>query len=270
MMIMGGDARFVSLCALLEREGHRVFPLAMEKALPVQGPPDYCGTEAVILPLPAEKGGALNSPLSDGTYSVRELLEPLRPGTRVLGGMAGETLREYCRERGLILRDYFCREDFQIKNALLTAEGALGLLLGLDGRALMGRRALIVGFGRIGRLLAPRLAAMGMGVGVMARSAEQRALAEAMGCAALRMGETEKGWDFVLNTVPASVFGKEELSALKGAAIIELASAPGGFDEKAAAGLGINIVKAPGLPAKWAEDSAAEAIRDTILNMLEE
>lgn len=269
-MIIGGDRRFVSLWAMLEKDGHRVFPMAMEKALPLQGPPDYMGTEAVILPLPAEKEGALNSPLSEGKHSLCRLLEPFAPGTKVFGGMVGETLREYCRERGLVLYDYFAREDFQIKNALLTAEGAAALLLGLDERSLMGRRALIVGFGRIGKLLAPRLQALGLRVSVMARSAAQRAWAEAMGCEGLKMGELEGSFDFVLNTVPAVVFGEGELRRLGDAALLELASAPGGFDEKAALALGKNIVKAPGLPAKWAEASAAEAIRDTMYNILEE
>jgi len=267
---MGGDARFVSLRALLEKDGHQVFPVAMEKALPLQGPPDYIGTEAVILPLPAEKGGALHSPLGHGKYMLAELLEPLRPGTKVFGGMIGEPLRELCRERGLVLYDYFQREDFQIKNALLTAEGAATLLLGLDGRGLMGRRALIVGFGRIGKLLAPRLQAFGMHVSVMARSASQRAWAEAMGCTALKMGENHGETDFLLNTVPALVFGEAELRRLGDSVLIELASAPGGFDEKAASALGKTIVKAPGLPARWAEISAAEAIRDTIYNIVSE
>ncbi len=267
VLIMGGDARFLRLGELLERDGHRVFHIAMEKALPVQGPPDYEGSEAVILPLPAEKAGLLNSPLSEGRHNVKTLLAPLRPGTKVFAGMVGEELGEYCRERGLVLHDYFKREDFQVKNALLTAEGALGLLLGLDGRGLMGRRALIVGFGRIGRLLAPRLQALGLAVSVMARSASQRAWAEAMGCTPMKIGEKAAGFDFVLNTVPAALFGEKELGEMGGAALIELASAPGGFDEEAAEKLAKNIVKAPGLPSGWAEISAAEALRDTIYNI---
>lgn len=270
MLIMGGDARFLRLRELLEKDGHEAFPVAMEKVLPLQGAPWHDGVEAVVLPLPAEKAGRLNCPLSEGEYDLKTLLAPLRPGTKVFGGMVGVETEKYCLKRGLELHDYFRREDFQVKNALLTAEGALGLLLGLDGRRLMGRRALIVGFGRIGKLLAPRLLALGLDVSVMARSAAQRAWAEAMGCAALKMGEGLKGFHFVLNTVPAPLFGEKELCELGDAAIIELATAPGAFDEKGAEKLGKNIVKAPGLPAKWAEVSAAEAIRDTIYNIMEE
>ena len=269
-VILGGDERFVCLAKALEKDGHGVFPMAMEKVLPMAGPPDYEGTQAVILPLPAEKNGLLNSPLSEGEHSLLPLLENFREGTKVFGGMAGSALREFCRLRGLELYDYYAREDFQINNALLTAEGALGLMLGLDGLALSGRRAVLVGFGRISRLLAPRLAAMGMRILVMARKAEQRALAEAMGFAASDIGPFEGGADFVINTVPAPVIGAEILAAAGRAHLIELASAPGGFILEDAENLGASIVKASALPDKWARISAAEAIKDTIYNMLEE
>ena len=267
---MGGDARFVRLCSLLREDGHGVFPLALEAELPELGPPDWHNADCVLLPLPAEREGFLNAPLSGARLRVEELLEPLRPGTRVLAGMAGEGLREYCRRRGLALGDYFLREELQVKNAAITAEGAVALLSGLDGGGLLGRRVLICGFGRIGRLLAPRLAAMGAGVSVAARSASDRAWASAMGFAAMEPGCAPWAgvWDFVVNTVPAVIFGGEELAALGKARLLELASPPGGFDA-AALPPGVEVIRAPGLPARCAPLAAAEAIRDTIYNMLE-
>ena len=270
MVILGGDERFVCLAKALEKDGHNVFPMAMEGVLPVAGPPDYMGTQAVILPLPAEKGGFLNSPLSEGGHRLLPLMEGFEAGTQVFAGMAGEELREFCRRRGLVLRDYYKREDFQIKNALLTAEGALGLMLGLDGFCLSGRRAVLVGFGRIGRLLSPRLGAMGMSVRVLARKSEHRALAEAMGFEAGNIEAFAGGADFLINTVPAPIIGEEILQAAAGAHLIELASAPGGFILEDAENFGGKIVKASALPDKWSRISAAGAIKDTIYNMLGE
>ena len=269
-IVMGGDGRFARLCSLLEREGHGVFPLFLEKALPVQGPPDFEGADCVLLPLPAEREGRLNAPLSGEKPPLPELLFPLRPGTVVLAGMAGRELREFCRRSGLKLRDYFEREELQVKNALLTAEGAQKLLMERSGRGLRGQRVLISGFGRIGRLLAPRLLSMGAGVSVAARSAADRAWAEAMGCTPLSLGNAAGEYDFVVNTVPAQIFGREEMENFGGAELIELASAPYGFDMAAAKELEREIVLAPGLPAVYAPAAAAEAIRDTILNILEE
>ena len=75
---------------------------------------------------------------------------------------------------------------------------------------------------------------------------------------------------FVLNTVPAPIFGRDEIAAFGGAKLIELASAPYGFDFAAAETLGREITLASGLPSRFAPKAAAEAIRDTIFNMLEE
>ncbi len=265
-LIIGGDNRFPCLWRMLAEEGHGFFPLAMEKALSVEGPVDYAGADCVILPLPAERLGRLNAPLCGEVHSAEEFLEHLRPGTVVWAGMAGETLREFCRERGLILKDYFASEALQRKNALLTAEGTIALMLTMDGKCLCGRSVMISGFGRIARLLAPRLRSLGMRVCVAARSAQDRALAEAMGLESVGLeGCTEGKWDFVINTVPSVIFGREALSAFALAKLIELASPPYGFDMAAAEELGIKVEIASALPSRFGAESAAEAIKDAIL-----
>ena len=162
-----------------------------------------------------------------------------------------------------------CCEGFNRYELALIA-GALALMLGMDGKALSGRRALIAGFGRIGRMLAPRLKALAMDVWVMARSSEQRVWAEAMGCGALKFSDKAPKTDFVLNTVPERVLGEKELGPMGRPLLIELASAPGGFREEAVEKLKLKLVKAPGLPSKCCPTAAAEAIRDTIYNILEE
>lgn len=265
-LIIGGDMRFPRLWRMLSEDGHGFFPLAMEKAVSLEGPLDYSGVDRVILPLPAERDGKLNAPLSSGVHTAEEFLRPLRPGTVVWAGMAGEALSDLCGKKGLILKDYFKSEALQQKNAMLTAEGAIALMLTMDEKCLCGRRALISGFGRIARLLSPRLRALGMDVWVAARSASDRAAAEAMGlrgCAIAGCGE--KKWDFVLNTVPHVIFGREALAAFRGANLIELASPPYGFDMAQARELGIKVEIASALPSRFSPESAAEAIKDAIL-----
>ncbi|MBE7016940.1 MAG: dipicolinate synthase [Ruminococcaceae bacterium] len=265
-LIIGGDERFPHLWRMLSEKGHGFFPLAMEKALSMEGPVDYAGIDCAILPLPAQRSGNLNAPLCGEVHKAEEFLEKLRPGTVVWAGMAGETLSAFCRQRGLILKDYFASEALQRKNALLTAEGALALMLTMDGKCLCGRQVLISGFGRIARLLAPRLRALGMRVCVAARSEEDRVLAEAMGLESVKISQCAKSeWDFVVNTVPSVIFKKEELSRFGDAALIELASPPYGFDMTAAEELGIKVTIASALPSRFGAESAAGAIKDAIL-----
>lgn len=270
--VMGGDARFVHLCRLLRADGHRVTPFALDAAMPNcadSAEEAAANAHCVILPLPCVRAGRLNAPLSALSHSVEEILSPVSPGTPVCAGMPGD-IAGYCARRGLPLRDYYVGEDTAVKNALLTAEGAVGLLLRESERSLAGSRVLICGFGRIGKMLAPRLLALGADVTVTARDRAQLAWAQSMGCRTLPLGDVGGKFDFVLNTVPATIFRRRELENWRGAWLIELASAPYGFDIDAAAELGLRLTLASGLPAATAPESAAGVIRDAIYQILEE
>lgn len=270
--LLGGDDRSVRLARLLRRDGHRVRPFALEKAFPdctATAAEAVAGADCIVLPLPSEKDGLVNTPFSDSTYRPAELLVTARPGTLICAGKAGEATRTACREGDLRLADYFLREDFALQNAELTAEGALKLLL--EGpRALRGSRVLICGFGRIGRLLAVKLTALGAQVTAAARDPAERALARLSGCTAVGLRQTAGDYDFVVNTIPATVLGERELAGFGGAMLMELASPPYGFDMTAAEALGRRIIVASGLPGKTAPEAAAEAVRDSIYAILEE
>lgn len=270
--LMGGDDRFVRLCALLRADGHTVRPYALERALPDCVPDAaaaLAGADCVILPLPCEKDGVLNAPYADGSHDFAALLAAAPAGTTVCAGKAGEALRSVCRRQKLALNDYFLREDFSLQNAELTAEGALGLLLQGEN-ALGGSRVLIVGFGRIGRLLALKLRALGVCVTAAARKSEDRTLAQALGCRAIRPDQAAAGhWDTVVNTVPAQLFDAGALADFGGARLVELASPPYGFDFTAAQAMGKPIELASGLPGKTAPAAAAAAVRDTVYAIME-
>ena len=74
----------------------------------------------------------------------------------------------------------------------------------------------------------------------------------------------------VFNTVPAHILGKEQLALLpKGALLIELASAPGGFDPELALGHHLKVCYAPGLPGKYCPETAAGIIGNYILKEMD-
>lgn len=234
--VVGGDPRQAALAGLLADDGHTVHTYALEQGEKVVCQPDMAQAyraDCIILPLPAAgEGGTLNAPLSSGTYSLEDILGALRPGQLVCAGMAGPRLKKLAEERGLILQDYFAREELAILNAIPTAEGAIQIAMEELPITIHDSRVLIIGFGRIGRLLAPRLKALGAKVTVAARRYEQQAQAQAMGLGTERVSQLTDwlcGYDLVVNTAPGPVLGLEELSALKeGALVIDLASKPGG------------------------------------------
>ena len=206
--VIGGDRRAVLLCSMLARDGHRVQSFALEKAeLPGEIPKAGClqgcvyGADCVILPVPAEKGGFLNAPYASGPCRMDELISALWQGQIVCGGKLSEKSRLGMIAAGLHPEHILQRQAFTVGNAALTAEGAVGLLMGNSERSILGSHVLVCGWGRIGRILALRLRSMGAKVAVAARGPGDRALARAMGCRALDYSQLEgelDGFDYVL------------------------------------------------------------------------
>lgn len=161
---------------------------------------------------------------------------------------------------------YARREEYQIAIARLTAEGAIALLRPETG--LSGAHILLLGYGRIARLLARELQKAGALVTAAARSGEQRAWAEAEGIEALPLdalsGALDR-FDAIIGTIPAPVLTEPLLALVrKDALLLELASAPGGIDAAAAHERGLRYIRAPGLPAKYAPERAAVILRDAV------
>lgn len=161
---------------------------------------------------------------------------------------------------------YARREEYQIAIARLTAEGAIALLRPETG--LSGAHILLLGYGRIARLLARELQKAGALVTAAARSGEQRAWAEAEGIEALPLdalsGALDR-FDVIIGTIPAPVLTEPLLALVrKDALLLELASAPGGIDSAAAHERGLRYIRAPGLPAKYAPERAAVILRDAV------
>lgn len=279
--IIGGDLRQEKLAQLLAEDGHSVHTYALERAnLPqtverMDSLREARRANCVVLPLPVMgEGDALNTPMSGAYHLFRDMLPFFTPGQLICGGMVNSAVQERAAEYGLTIVDYFRREELAVANAALTAEGAVQIALEEMGRALHRARVLVLGFGRVGKLTAHRMAALGANVTVAARRYDALAWAEAYGYEAQRLCDLPGylcGYDLVVNTVPQLVLTRDLLEDLKDAClVIDLASKPGGVDFPAAADLGVRAIWALSLPGKVAPVTAGEALRDTIYNILRE
>ena len=273
--IIGGDRRAILLARLLAEDGNRVRSFALEKAESVPrvyraGCLQGCvyGAEIVVLPIPAERGGVLNAPYSEAKIPIDDVMTALWPGQIVCGGALGERLHALALQNSLTEIDLMKRDSFALGNAFLTAEGAAECLTSLSDRAIWGSSALVTGWGRVGKACAKTLSSMGAAVAVAARKASCRAEAMLCGCASLEpgvIGAVIDGFDFIVNTVPARVITNEALERVSAESVIlELASAPGGFDRASAEKLGLRAASAPGLPGRYAPQSAAELMAEEI------
>jgi len=279
--IVGGDVRSGKLCGLLSGDGHRVLSFALEKlALPPGVVKAGClqscvyGADCVVLPCPAESGGLLNTPFSDNALRVQDIISALWPYQLLCGGGFSEESAALIQRSGINAGDLLRRSDYVAGNAAITAEGALGLLLSESERTARGAGVLICGWGRIAKLLAAKLRALGASVSIAARKAEDLAMAGVFGFDTLDYAglETEAGsFDWVVNTVPARVISDAALCLMADdTLLLELASPPGGFDGKLAENIGLRVCRAPGLPGKSAPLSAAVLMKESIYKFISE
>ena len=278
--VIGGDARAGWLAALLSGDGHTVRSFALEKAaLPQRilqcSSVEACayGADWVIVGIPAEKGGALNTPLSVQMLGTEELITALWPGQTLCGGKFGQAASLSAVRAGLAVCDLMTRRDFTVGNAALTAEGAIGLLIRESPRSLWKGRVLVTGWGRIARQLALRLHALGCETFVAARKIGDRAEAEGYGLRACGFGalaDMAGDLDFLVNTVPAPVISREVLERLRPDAVLLELSSEESFDKALAEELGLRAVYAPGLPGRSAPCAAACPMRDTIYAVIRE
>ena len=238
ILVCGGDERSAHLCRLLCEAGHEVAALRLENA----ALPPECRrlaaserAQVVILPVPAcrdTQGELLNAPLGVSPCPIADILDAAGEGALIIGARLDEKILRASREREQRVRDYMLMPEFTAKNAVITAEGTINRLMDASDTALCDERVLVIGWGRIGKLLMQKLAALGASVCLMSSHADSRSMARALGYPALAPScgsEMLQGFDAVINTAPAPVI--PELCAFReGCRVFELASAPGGID----------------------------------------
>ncbi len=192
----------------------------------------------------------------------------LRPEQRLYAGGVKAADREAAAEFGLTLTDYLSREELAVRNGMPTAEGAaVEAAMDATDVTLCGTPCLVIGFGRIGKLLAHRLRGLGAEVTVSARRLDDLAWIDAFGYRGLRTNRLAGrlgSFRVVFNTVPHIVLTEELLRELpRECVLLELASQPG-FDRAAAEARGLKCIAAPGLPGRAAPETAARAIKLTL------
>ena len=139
---------------------------------------------------------------------------------------------------------------------------------------LFGARALVLGYGRIGKVLSAMLSALHAEVFVAARGQNDIANITVNGHRPIRFGDADfdraiEKSEVIFNTVPAKVLTKQMLKKCDNChLIIDLASGKGGTDFAAAEELGVKTVHALSLPGKVAPATAGNIIFDCILELL--
>ena len=282
--VVGGDLRTIKLAKILAKEGNMVYTYGLEKAEELKEIKNiiFCEklieavkmVQVVIGPIPFSSDGInINMPFSDGKLSIREFMHNLNAKILIAGTIAPDVY-ELANDEYIEIVDIMKREELAVLNTIATAEGAIEIAIANTNKILHGSNVLVLGFGRIGKVLARKLAGLSTKVTCAARKEEDLAWIKAYGHKGININQIDKNlseFDVIINTVPQMILTAEKLGYVKQECLlIDLASNPGGIDKKVAKEKGLQFIWALALPGKVAPTTTAEFIKDTIYNILKE
>lgn len=262
ILMVGGDRRQLELYAMLKERGHSVARQGFDqldiKNDVVTSPPDY-----VFLPVPYRMpDGQIKAPFAIKPLYLEDIYSRYPHSAYVLGGCDSES--ETILNDKVRCLDLLADEAFLVRNALLTAQGAVCAFEKESDTALCDLCCVVIGFGRIGKLLCRLLAAHGAQVIATARKPGDIEFIKAEGYKAANtrhVADVLKVADVVWNTVPVHVLDEQAMDALRsGTPVIELASSPYGMDMETAKKKGVCVRMEQGLPGRCFPVSAARAI----------
>lgn len=282
---IGGDLRQIYAANALSRDGYNVKCLGMdsehapdlEKTVAVYKDVDSLINDAdvVVLPLPCSTDSeTVNAPLVDSPIYIHSVMKKLSPRQLLLVGKPSKSVTAMADLYNAHLIDYAEREELSVLNAVPTAEGAIAVAMQETPYTIHSSKIAVVGYGRIGKILAHDLAALGADVTTFARKYEDFAWSRVNSLRCAHTGDLAEHtgeFDIIFNTVPSRVFDFKAISNMRDdCMIIDLASKPGGVDLETAGKLGKKVIWLLSLPGKVAPKTAGEIIKNTIINILNE
>ncbi len=282
---IGGDPRQIEVINNFAQDQYNISTYGLENATFQEDSSSIykCDTlqecvensDIVILPFPYSSGEeTLLTPLSSISVKTNDVLRHMNNKQILFAGRVDKHLSELATLYNVHMIDYGEREELLVHNAIPTAEAAIEIAIKETPFTIHNSNCLILGYGRIGKILAKYLNAFGAKIFVAARKYSDLAWIEANGYIGIPFSDLInhiKDFNIIFNTVPKTILEYQMLSEIQNTAlIIDLASKPGGVDYKTAEMLKRNVIQALSLPGKTAPKTAGNIIYQTIKNILEE
>lgn len=239
LAIIGGDLRIAYLTDILKKENWDVKCFGLEEYLFNNNESIHVPTleellydrKIVMSSVPLSKDGKkIRTSFSKKEILIEDVLEQLKNGVFIAGNIPADYLEKYAGK--IQFFDLLKEEKLTIQNAVTTVEGAIGKMIERTNRTIYGSKILILGFGRIGKLLANRLQNFGAQIYCEARKQEDLTWIEAYGFQKIALEEIKeinlRQFQMIINTIPYPVLGEKEIERIDpDCYVIDLASAPG-------------------------------------------
>ena len=281
--VIGGDLRIVRLVEMLVKDGFKVYTYGLEMSEELLNLNiDMCSTieeavehsKVVVGPIPLSSDRKnVSTPFSKVKLDLDVFLNSLK-GKKLIAGNILDFFKEKLSKEKIEYIDLQKREEFAVLNAIATAEGTIQIAMEETQKTLHGANVLVMGFGRIGKILAKMLDGIGAKVSCEARKDEDIAWMKAYGYDPIHLNNLNNRlneFDIIINTIPFLILDAQRLELVKDdTVIIDLASNPGGVDRKAAKDKKLKLIWALSLPGKVAPLTSADFIKEVLYHVLEE
>lgn len=276
--VIGGDKRIVELVNLLKKDDNDICLFGFGQCDELQDFKQASNldealqnSELVITSIPLSKDGkTINTTYTEKTILIEDFFQKSKNKKIVTGNITDEITKLIDLKNNNELIDVMKCEELTIKNAILTAEGAIQIAMGKSQITIHDSKCLVLGFGRIGKILAKMLNGIGAEVYCEARKQQDLAWIKTYGYKPVHLKNIEKvlgQCDFIFNTIPFMILDEGKLNLVnKQSIIIDLASKPGGVNFEAAKRLNLQAEWALTLPGKVASKTAAKYIYETMKN----
>lgn len=283
-LVLGGDLRNIKLAGMLADDGNKVYSFGQERSDEVldDGRIEKCSSlkqaleksQVIIAPVPFSGNSEnINTPFSYEKIMIDELLKNNK-GKIFISGSIKDDIKKKLDENYMQVVDIMKRDDLAILNTIATAEGTIEVAIKNTDKILQGSRVLVLGFGRVGKIVANKFSKLSAIVTCAARKVSDLAWIKAYGYNSLNINDMLydlNEFDIIINTVPQTIIKERELKHMDSEVLlIDLASTPGGIDGKMATSMGLKFIWALALPGRIAPSSSAKFIKDTVYNILEE
>ncbi len=270
-LILGGDKRQRVLFDTLLSKG--IDTLYLPDKIALDEINSFACFSHIVLPVPVSRDSVnIFSDNENFSLTLDELAERLSQTHTVFGGSFPKKLKISLNEKNITYLDFLQNEDFLVSNAALTAQGALRLLLENTDSYIVGKSALIIGFGRVAIALASLLKAVGIDIYIAARSEEQLKKAARSGYKTVKLsniGAYIYFFNYIFGSVPARVITRDAVSLIRDDALyFELASPPFSADKEDFAAENKRYIGGAALPGKYLSAASGKLIADCILSFI--
>lgn len=175
--VIGGDLRNVKLAEAIRSDGNHVslfglknagFGSSLTEAEDLETA--VAGSDIVIGPLPCSNDNEiLNAPFHDGRIHISDLFRIMKENQLFIAGRISGGIMQMAQSYDIRPIDILEREEMAVLNAIPTAEGAIQIAMEELPITLNGSNVLVLGYGRLGKVLAKMLSGIGSEVYVATR-----------------------------------------------------------------------------------------------------